>query len=98
MIRYATCLSDVYSCLRSLQGRDQIQLCSLSNFDAYIVTRVSKAPKTYVFAVKSTDNISFFESTSDYVHVFSCDQKEGENWLEKILLARVSNGVLSFIL
>lgn len=47
------------------QGKDQIQLCSLNNFDAYIVTRVSKAPKPYVFAVKSTDNISFFESTSD---------------------------------
>ncbi|KIP09664.1 hypothetical protein PHLGIDRAFT_11795 [Phlebiopsis gigantea 11061_1 CR5-6] len=69
-------------------GKDQIQLCSLSNFDAYIVTRVSKAPKAYIFAVKSTDNLSFFESTADYVHVFSCDKKDGENWLEKILLAR----------
>ena len=77
----------------SLQGKDQIQLCSLSTFDAYIVTRVSKAPKAYVFAVKSTDNLSFFESTSDYVHVFSCDQKDGENWLEKILLARVSTSL-----
>lgn len=73
-----------------IQGKDQVQLCSLSNFDAYIVTRVSKAPKAYVFAVKSTDNLSFFESTADYVHVFSCDKKDGENWLEKVLLARVS--------
>ncbi|GJE99833.1 PH domain-containing protein [Phanerochaete sordida] len=69
-------------------GKDQVQLCSLNNFDAYVVTRVSKAPKSYIFAVKSTDNISFFESTSDYVHIFSCDQKEGENWVEKILIAR----------
>ena len=40
--------------------------------------------------MKSTDNLSFFESTSDYVHFFSCDKKDGEAWLEKILLARVS--------
>lgn len=65
-------------------------LCSLNNFDAYIVTRVSKAPKPFVFAVKSTDNLSYFESTADYVHVFSCGEHEGQNWLEKILLARVS--------
>ena len=61
----------------------------MNNFDAYVVTRVGKAPKGFVFAVKSTDNISFFESTSDYIHTFSVPEREGENWLEKILLARV---------
>ncbi len=75
---------------RFLQGKDQVNLCSLNNFDAYVVTRVSKAPKGFVFAVKSTDNISYFESTADYIHMFTCSEKEGENWLEKILLARVS--------
>ncbi|THH00196.1 hypothetical protein EW026_g2298 [Hermanssonia centrifuga] len=69
-------------------GKDQVNLCSLNNFDAYVVTRVSKAPKGFVFAVKSTDNISYFESTADYIHMFTCSEKEGENWLEKILLAR----------
>ncbi|KAI0763584.1 hypothetical protein BD413DRAFT_483776 [Trametes elegans] len=69
-------------------GKDATFLCSLNNFDAYYVTRVHKAPKPYVFAVKSTDSLSFFESTADYVHVFSCGEGEGKNWLEKILLAR----------
>ncbi|THH31244.1 hypothetical protein EUX98_g2953 [Antrodiella citrinella] len=69
-------------------GKDQVCLCSLHNFDAYTVTRVQKAPKGYVFAIKSTDNLSFFEDTSDYMHLFSCGEKEGANWLEKILLAR----------
>ncbi|OBZ68874.1 hypothetical protein A0H81_11185 [Grifola frondosa] len=69
-------------------GKDSTFLCSLSNFDAYYVTRVHKAPKPYVFSVKSTDSLTFFENTADYVHVFSCGESEGKNWLEKILLAR----------
>lgn len=75
---------------RLAQGKDEHMLCSLNNFDAYVVSRVSKAPKPFVFAVKSTDNLSYFESTADYVHVFCCSELEGQNWLEKILLARVS--------
>jgi len=69
-------------------AKDQNFLCSLSNFDAYYVTRVHKAPRPYVFAVKSTDSLTFFENTSDYVHVFAAGEGEGKNWLEKILLAR----------
>jgi hypothetical protein len=64
-------------------------MCSMSNFDAYFVTRHHKGPKPFVFAVKSTDNLSYFEDTADYVHVFSCGQKDGEKWVEKILLTRV---------
>lgn len=73
------------------QGKDEIFLCSLSNFDAYLVTRIHKSPKPYVFAVKSTDNFSFFENSADYVHVFCCSEKDGQKWLENVLLARVSN-------
>ncbi|KAL0961014.1 hypothetical protein HGRIS_006006 [Hohenbuehelia grisea] len=69
-------------------GKDEVFLCSLSNFDAYYVTRVHKAPKPFVFAIKSTDNLSFFESTDDYMHLFSCNQPAGEKWMEVILLAR----------
>ncbi|KAF8895653.1 hypothetical protein BD779DRAFT_743603 [Infundibulicybe gibba] len=69
-------------------GKDEVFLCSLSNFDAYSVTRLYKAPKAFVFAVKSTDNISFFENTADYLHVFSCVPRDGAVWFEKILLAR----------
>ncbi|TFK73643.1 hypothetical protein BDN72DRAFT_834524 [Pluteus cervinus] len=68
--------------------KDETFLCSLSNFDAYYVTRPHKAPKQFVFAVKSTDNPSFFENAADYLHVFSCSQREGEAWMERILLAR----------
>ena len=75
------------------QGKDQVCLCSLHNFDVYTVTRPNKAPKGFVFAIKSTDNLSFFEDTSDYMHLFSCGEKEGLSWMEKILLARVSNSV-----
>ena len=73
-----------------VQGKDATFLCSLNNFDAFYVTRVHKAPKPYVFSVKSTDSLTYFENASDYVHVFSCGESEGKNWLEKILLARVS--------
>ncbi|KAJ7288056.1 hypothetical protein C8J57DRAFT_1047472 [Mycena rebaudengoi] len=69
-------------------GKDEVFLCSLSNFDAYLVTRLYKAPKEFVFAVKSTDNLSFFENTADYLHVFACNPRDGDKWMEKILLAR----------
>lgn len=65
-------------------------ICSLSNFDAYQVTRANKTPKPFSFAVKSTDNLSFFENTADYVHTFSCSEKDGNIWMEKILVAHVS--------
>ncbi|KAJ3764341.1 hypothetical protein EV360DRAFT_31559 [Lentinula raphanica] len=69
-------------------GRDEILLCSLSNFDAYQITRLVRAPKEFTFAVKSTDNLSYFENTADYLHIFSCKKDAGEKWMEKILLAR----------
>jgi hypothetical protein len=76
-----------------LQGKDEIFLCSLANFDAYTVTRAHKHPKPFVFAVKSTDNLSFFENKADYVHIFCCSEKDGRTWLESILLARVSDRI-----
>ncbi|KAH9080576.1 hypothetical protein EDB83DRAFT_2340192 [Lactarius deliciosus] len=69
-------------------GKDETFLCSLANFDAYLVTRTHKPPKPYVFAVKSTDNLSFFENAADYVHVFCCSEKDGKKWMETVLLAR----------
>ncbi|KAK7028113.1 hypothetical protein VNI00_014928 [Paramarasmius palmivorus] len=68
--------------------KDEVLLCALSNFDAYHITRLLKAPKEYTFAVKSTEKMSLFEDTSDYMHLFSCKTKDGEKWMEKILLAR----------
>ncbi|KAF8645217.1 hypothetical protein AX16_008044 [Volvariella volvacea WC 439] len=74
--------------LSKREGKDETFLCSLSSFDAYFVTRLHKAPKQYVFAIKSTDNLSYFENSADYLHIFSCTTREGEVWMEKILLAR----------
>lgn len=79
-----------------VQNKDEVFLCSLSNFDAYMVTRLHKAPKPFCFAVKSTDNLSFFENTADYLHMFACNPRDGEKWMEKILLARVRD-FLSFL-
>ncbi|KAF9483548.1 hypothetical protein BDN70DRAFT_904143 [Pholiota conissans] len=69
-------------------GKDEVLICSLSNFDAYQVTRPYKAPKPFTFSVKSTDKLSFFENTDDYMHTFSCSEKDGKIWMEKILIAR----------
>jgi len=71
-------------------GKDEVFLCKLTNFDVYSVTRVMKTPKPFVFAVKSTENLSLFENTADYLHTFCCKEKEGLEWMMNILLARVS--------
>jgi hypothetical protein len=70
------------------QGKDEVFLCSVSNFDAYTVARPGKS-KLFLFAVKSTDNITFFENKSDYMHVFACGERDARQWIEKIMLARV---------
>jgi hypothetical protein len=72
-------------------GKDEVFLCKLTNFDVYSVTRVMKTPKPFVFAVKSTENLSLFENTADYLHTFCCKEKEGLEWMMNILLARVSS-------
>jgi hypothetical protein len=75
--------------LSKREGKDEMFLCSLSNFDAYLITRSHRAPKPFAFAVKSTDSLTFFENAADYLHNFSCNEKEGRIWMEKILVARV---------
>lgn len=66
-------------------------LCTLANFDVYTVTRLHKSPKPFIFSVKSVQNMRMFENLSDYHHVFCCDGRDGAQWLQNILLARVSN-------
>ncbi|QRV92487.1 hypothetical protein RhiJN_20505 [Ceratobasidium sp. AG-Ba] len=73
---------------KSDKGKDQTFLCGVSNFDAYIVTHMQRAPKGFVFAAKSTEGSGVFEKEEDSSHVFSCDREIGEVWLNKILLAR----------
>ena len=78
--------------------KDASVLCTLANFDVYIVTRVHKSPKPFIFSVKSAQNMRMFENLSDYHHVFSCDATEGAQWLHNILLARVSHVCFTRIL
>ena len=88
-VRIFTCMGHAFAKVLGPQGKDAVLLCQLSNFDVYTVTRLYKAPKPFVFAIKSTDNLSYFEDTADYLHVFSCQPYDGERWVEKIMLARV---------
>lgn len=75
--------------LSKRQGaKDATHLCTLSNFDAYNITRIHKSPKPYTFSVKSVQNMRLFESMTDYHHVFSCDAMDGGHWVHNILLAR----------
>ncbi|KAG8745861.1 hypothetical protein FRC10_006888 [Ceratobasidium sp. 414] len=73
---------------KSDKGKDQTFLCGVSNFDAYIVTHIQRAPKGFVFAAKSTESSGLFEKEEDSSRIFSCDRDMGEVWLNKILLAR----------
>jgi len=41
-------------------------ICSLSNFDTYLVTRAHKPPKPFTFSVKPVDNLNMFERAADY--------------------------------
>ena len=47
-----------------------------------------------MFALKSTDNLTLFENPADYLHIFACDHNDGQRWVERVLLARVSLGLL----
>jgi len=68
--------------------KDETFLCQLSNFDVYSVIRPQKSPKPFMFAIKSTDSLAYFENTADYLHRFSCKEKDGLQWMANILLAR----------
>lgn len=62
------------------------------------MSRQYKAPGSFVFALKSTDNLTMFENPADYLHVFSCDPKDGVRWTQAILLARVRFKLLKKLL
>lgn len=72
-------------------GPDETFLCSLSNFDAYVMTK--QKSKKFIFALRSTDNATLFENPADYMHVFSCDPTFGRVWMERLLVSRVSTSL-----
>lgn len=77
-------------------ARDATVLCTLSNFDAYLVTRLHKSPRPFIFSMKSVQNMQLFERPQDYHHVFCCNPEEGRDWLQNILLARVGISSTAF--
>lgn len=54
------------------------------------MTRVYKAPKTRVWALKSQENVTLFEDPTDFIHVFSTDDRTWDAFWRGITSARVS--------
>ncbi|CAG8540494.1 13243_t:CDS:2 [Ambispora gerdemannii] len=79
----------IYHC-KDAKGVDPILLCTISNFDVYTLTRtMKKAPKPFVFALKSLDRVAMFENPEDYVHYLCADHKEKmKDWVLSIRNAR----------
>lgn len=78
---------------KSDKQRDQVVLCSLSSFDAYLVPQTCaakmKTPKPFAFAVKSVDKMSLFENTQDYIHYFSVKtESEQDSCISKLMQCR----------
>ncbi|OCF59148.1 hypothetical protein L486_03649 [Kwoniella mangroviensis CBS 10435] len=55
------------------KNKDEMHINSLF-FDIYAVTRGYDSPKPSTFIMKRVEPASSFEDSSDYAHVFSCDE------------------------
>ncbi|GAA5964413.1 hypothetical protein JCM21900_006421 [Sporobolomyces salmonicolor] len=74
---------------KSEKGKDATVLCQLSNFDVFFVTREAadrlKAPKPFVFALKSRLTRAHFEEANEYCHFLSIKTAEEMlNWIKTI--------------
>ncbi|KAG9305554.1 hypothetical protein G9A89_003617 [Geosiphon pyriformis] len=79
----------IYHC-KDAKGADSTFLCSIFNYDVYTLTRtIKKAPKPFVFALKSQDRVVMFENPEDYVHYLCADHMEKmKDWVLSIRTAR----------
>ncbi|KDN48477.1 hypothetical protein K437DRAFT_222675 [Tilletiaria anomala UBC 951] len=76
---------------KSDSGKDEEHICTLSNFDVYLVTNPRfKGPKAHSFAIRSQDKITMFEKPDqDYLHFFCLsDPAAHRDWVKNILNAR----------
>ncbi|CAG8531859.1 3541_t:CDS:2 [Ambispora leptoticha] len=79
----------IYHC-KDAKAVDPVLLCSIYNFDVYTLTRtIKKAPKPFLFALKSQDRVVMFENSEDYVHYLCADHMEKmKDWVLSIRTAR----------
>lgn len=76
------------------QGKDATVLCQLSNFDVFLVSAEQanrlKAPKPFVFALKSRLTRAHFEETSEWCHFLATKTpEEAASWVKCITEAGV---------
>lgn len=76
------------------QGKDEVFLCTLSNFDVFEVppsaNHMVRPPRQCAFGIKSLDKLSFFETKTDFVHYFCTkDTAVATDWMRRIYDARV---------
>ncbi|GAA5889986.1 hypothetical protein JCM5296_003670 [Sporobolomyces johnsonii] len=74
---------------KSEKGKDATVLCQLSNFDVFFVAPEAadrlKAPKPFVFALKSRLTRAHFEEANEYCHFVSVKTAEEMlNWIKTI--------------
>ncbi|GAA5900022.1 hypothetical protein JCM6882_007027 [Rhodosporidiobolus microsporus] len=74
------------------KGKDSTTLCQLSNFDVFFVNSSTaeqlKAPKPFVFALKSRLTSAHFEEKSEWVHFLSVKSAdEMTSWAKAVLEA-----------
>ncbi|BGP28973.1 hypothetical protein JCM10296v2_000709 [Rhodotorula toruloides] len=77
---------------KSEKGKDSTILCQLASFDVFLVSGQAaerlKAPKPYVFALKSRLTRAHFEEASEWCHFLSTKTpEEAASWVKTILEA-----------
>jgi hypothetical protein len=53
------------------------------------MTRPYKAPRNRTWTIKSQDKIQLFENPTDYIHIFSSDEKTWDTLWRGVVQARV---------
>ncbi|GAA5832843.1 hypothetical protein JCM11251_000501 [Rhodosporidiobolus azoricus] len=90
--RFLELKDGVVSHSKSDKGKDPTTLCQLTNFDVFFVNPQTadqlKAPKPFVFALKSRLTRAHFEEKSEWVHFLSVKTADEMNaWAKTILEA-----------
>ncbi|BGP36851.1 hypothetical protein JCM10449v2_000753 [Rhodotorula kratochvilovae] len=87
--RFLTLKDGTLSYSKSEKGKDSTTLCQLSNFDVFLVSPEQanrlKAPRTFVFALKSRLTRAHFEETSEWCHYLATKTpEEAASWVKSI--------------
>jgi hypothetical protein len=87
--------ADLYYLKDAKRPETETFFCSLNSYDCYTLSRKRrKTPTNFVFAIRSTNNSSFFEREEDFCH-FICVEKEERlfDWILALRLAKVGCSV-----